>query len=75
MRKGVAATALVLTGWMTTAIGVAHADEVEVDGSYSTLAACQTDGPHVEIERNDAAYTHWDCREGNDGLYHLWLSN
>lgn len=47
---------------LTTAVGMANADEVQVEGSYATLAACQADGPHVEITHNDGAYTHWDCR-------------
>lgn len=46
-----------------------------VDGAYSVLDACLVDGPDVEIERNDAAYTHWDCHEGGDGLWHLWLTS
>jgi len=60
---------------MTTAVGVAQADETQVEGAYSTLAACQADGPHVEITHNDALYTHWDCRQGGDGLWHLYLTN
>ena len=59
----------------STAVAVANADEVQVEGSYATLAACQADGPHVEITHNDGAYTHWDCRQGDDGLWYLHLSN
>lgn len=62
-------------GLMSTAVGLANADEVQVEGSYSTEAACQADGPHVEITHNDGAYTHWDCRQGSDGLWNLYLSN
>lgn len=60
---------------LTTAVALANTDEVQVEGSYATLAACQADGPHVEITHNDAAYTHWDCREGSDGLWYLYLNN
>ncbi|MCV7341924.1 hypothetical protein [Mycobacterium haemophilum] len=59
MRTVIAAGLLVLGGLMTTAVGVAKADEIQVEGNYSTLAACQTDGPHVEITHN-GLYTHWD---------------
>lgn len=60
---------------LATAVGVANADEVQVEGSYATQAGCQADGPHVEITHNDGVYTHWDCREGSDGLWYLYLSN
>ena len=74
MKAVMAAGALALGGLMSLGVGVANADEVEVEGSYATLAACQADGPHVEIARNDGAYSQWDCREGADGLFHLFLS-
>jgi hypothetical protein len=75
MKRVIAAGLLTLGGLMTTAVGVAHADEILVDGVYSTLAACEVDGPHVELAYNDRAWTHWDCREHPDGLYYLYLSN
>jgi hypothetical protein len=75
MNRILAAGVLTLGGLMTTAVGVAHADEIQVDGVYSTLASCEVDGPHVELAYNDRAYTHWDCREHADGLYYLYLSN
>ncbi len=60
---------------LTTAVALANANEVQVEGSYATLAACQADGPHVEITHNDGLYNHWDCRQGADGLWYLHLSS
>jgi hypothetical protein len=60
---------------MTTAVGVANADEVQVEGVYSTEAACEVDGPHVEIAYDNAKYSHWVCRQGSDGLWYLFLNN
>lgn len=75
MRKFAAAGLMALAGLMTIAVGVANADEVEVEGNYSSQAGCEADGPHVEITHNDHLYTHWDCRLGPDGFWHVWLSN
>jgi hypothetical protein len=58
---------------MTAGVGVANADEVEVDGNYSSEAGCAADAPHVELQRNDHLYSRWDCRFGNDGFWHVWL--
>jgi hypothetical protein len=65
---------LALAGLMTTAVGVASADEVEVEGN-SSQAGCEADGPHVEITHNDHLCTHWDCHFGPDGFWHVWLNN
>jgi len=75
MRTFIAAGLLALVGLTTGAVGVANADEVQVEGVYSALAACEVDGPHVEITYDDGPYTHWLCREGSDGLYYLYLNN
>jgi hypothetical protein len=75
MIRVIAASLLALGGVMTTAVGVANADEIQVEGVYSTLDACQADGPHVELAQNDHLYTRWDCREHGDGLYYLYLTN
>jgi hypothetical protein len=75
MKKYVVAAVLASTALMSAGAGVASADEVEVDGTYSSLAGCQADGPHVEITHNDHLYTHFDCRQGSDGLWHVFLSN
>lgn len=75
MRTFIAAGLLALTGVMTAGVGIANADEVEVEGNYSSQAGCQADGPNVEITHNDHLYTHWDCRYGSDGFWHVWLSN
>ncbi len=69
MRTVFAAGLLALGGLMTTGVAVANADEVQVEGVYSTEAACEVDGPHVEIVYDNGKYTHWVCREGADGLW------
>ena len=51
------------------------ADEIEVDDNYSSQAGCEADAPHVELTHNDHLYTHWDCRTGPDGFWHVFLSN
>lgn len=63
------------TGLMAIGTGVAVADVIQVEGSYSTLAACQVDGPNVQITENDGAYSTWSCQQGDDGLYYLFLGN
>jgi hypothetical protein len=75
MRLVFAAGLLALGALMTTGVAVASADEVQVEGSYATEAACLIDGPHVEITHNDAAYSHFACRQGADGLWYLFLNN
>ena len=75
MKRTIAAAALTACGLLTLGVGVAHADEVQVEGNYATLEACQADGPQVEIAHDDASYTQWDCRQGDDGLFYLFLSN
>ncbi|MCB0932048.1 MAG: hypothetical protein KDB71_09150 [Mycobacterium sp.] len=54
--------------------GTASADVTQVEGNYATLAACQADGPHVQITEDNGAYSHWSCEQGEDGLYYLYLS-
>jgi hypothetical protein len=75
MRTLFAAGLLALGGLMTTAVGVATADEIEVDGNYSSQGGCEADAPHVELTHNDHLYTHWDWRTGPDGFWHVFLSN
>lgn len=60
-------------GLMTAGVGVASADEIEVDGIYSSDAGCWADAPHVELTHNDHLYSRYDCRLGNDGFWHVWL--
>ncbi len=45
MRRTIVAAALAAGGLLIFGLGVAHADEVQVEGSYATLDACQADGP------------------------------
>lgn len=75
-RRAVAAAAVLAFAGLPAGVGVAAAnDEVLVDGSYSTAAACQTDGPEVQIAQDNDRYSDWECREGDDGLYYLYLTN
>ena len=76
-RFGAIGAALAVAGLISVGAGVAAAagDEVLVDGSYSTLAACQTDGPEVQIAEENDLYSDWECREGDDGLFYLYLTN
>jgi hypothetical protein len=60
---------------MTMSGGIASADEIQVNRTYPTLSACEADGPYVELSRNNQLWTHWDCRQGADGLYYLYLTN
>ena len=64
-----------VAGLMALGAGVASADVIQVEGNYSTMAACEADGPHVQIAENDGAYSQWRCQQGDDGLYYLFLSN
>lgn len=75
MIRVIATGLLALGGLLTTAVGVANADEIQVDGVYLTLGACEADGPHVELAHDDQLWTHWDCRQHADGLYYLYLTN
>lgn len=75
MRTVFAAAVLALGGLMTTGVGVANADEVEAEGDYPTEAACEAAGPNVELAYDDGLYSHWVCRPGGDGLWHVFLNN
>ena len=75
MIRVIAAGLLALGGLIAAPVGVANADEIQVNGSYPTLSACQADGPYVELAHNDQLWTHWDCRQRGDGLYYLYLTN
>jgi hypothetical protein len=74
MKKIIAAVALAFVGVFTTANAVAHADAVEVEGSYATVEACRADGPHVHLAVDDAKYPYWSCQQGDDGYWHVWNS-
>jgi len=74
MKKIIAAGVLALGGLMTTGVGVSSADEIQVEGNYSTEAACLVDGPHVEVV-NGGNWTHFSCVQHSDGLWYLYLSN
>jgi hypothetical protein len=75
MMKNILVTGALALGIAAAGAGIASADEVQVEGNYSTMAACQADGPNVEVKRDNDKWTHWDCRQGNDGLFYLYLSN
>ncbi|MBU3750642.1 MAG: hypothetical protein FGM52_09340 [Mycobacterium sp.] len=75
MKTVIAGSALALGLLAVAPHGVANADQIQVDGSYATLAACEMDGPEVQIAQNNDAYTQWFCQQGDDGLYYVFLSN
>lgn len=75
MKTFMIATAFAMGALMTAGLGTASADIIQVEGSYSTPAACQADGPHVQITENDGAYSKWQCNQGDDGLWYLFLGN
>lgn len=75
MKTLVAAATLVAGGILTVGLGTATADVVQVEGSYSTPEACRADGPYVQITDNDGAYSKWQCNQGDDGLWYLFLGN
>jgi hypothetical protein len=74
MKRLVAAVLLAFGGLMTAGVGVSSADEIQVDGNYSTEAACLVDGPHVEVD-HPGTWTHFSCVQHSDGLWYLYLSN
>jgi hypothetical protein len=74
MRKTIAAGALAFSGLMTTGVGVSNAEEIQVEGNYATQAACEVDGPHVEVN-HPGTFTHFSCQQHADGLWYLYLSN
>lgn len=74
MRKIIAAGVLAFAGLMTTGVGVSNADEILVEGNYSTQAACLVDGPHTEVN-HPGVWTHFSCVQHPDGLWYLYLSN
>lgn len=74
MIKSIIVAGAIAAGVVAAGAGSAYAEEVEVEGSYGTMAACQADGPSVEVQGDSASWTGYDCRQGGDGLYHLFLS-
>ncbi len=75
MKTFAIAAAFAAGALMTVGLGTASADIIQVEGSYSTPEACQADGPHVQITENDGAYSKWQCNQGDDGLWYLFLGN
>ncbi len=73
MKKILGAGLLVVGGLMTTALGVANADSVLVEGNYATAEACQADGAAGGAVAGD--WTHFSCDKHDDGLWYLTLSN
>jgi hypothetical protein len=69
-----AAAVLAAGGLMTLGVGIGNADQIQVDGSYESQAACQADGPEVEVV-NGENWRHFDCVQHSDGLWYLYLSN
>ena len=74
MRKTIAAGVPAFCGLVTTGVDISNADEVQVEGNYSTRAACMVDGPHVEVDR-PGTWSHFSSVQQPDGLWYLYLSN
>ena len=64
---------LALGGLITTAMGVANADDEQLAGTYGDQLECLADGPHMQSTISNGSYTGWDCVQGGDGLWYLWL--
>ncbi|MGY2061831.1 hypothetical protein ACW9HQ_43730, partial [Nocardia gipuzkoensis] len=52
----------------------AQATEVPAEGNYATWAACDADGRDGSFEQNHR-WVSYDCRQGNDGLWYLYLQD
>jgi hypothetical protein len=72
MKKIVFAAGVLAAAGLMTSVGVANADSILVEGNYATLAACQADGPHVEVNV-PGNWTHYSCDQHADGLWYLSL--
>jgi hypothetical protein len=68
--------ALAVGGFLMASSAVANAD-VQAEGSYATLAACQADGAEGDftMPAGTEAYGSFYCQQGDNGLYYLWFSN
>ena len=73
MKNFMIAAVLATGALMTVGPETISADIIQVEGSYSTPQACQADGPHVQITEDDGAYSRWQCDQGDDGLWYLFL--
>ncbi|WP_067571417.1 hypothetical protein [Nocardia acidivorans] len=75
MLKNTLAVGALALGLVAGGSALASAETVQVEGNYSTLAACQADGPNVQVTRDNDKWTNWACQQGDDGLWYLFLSN
>ncbi|MGY2061832.1 hypothetical protein ACW9HQ_43735 [Nocardia gipuzkoensis] len=75
MIKTIVVAGSVAFGIVAAGAGLAAAEEIQVEGNYATEAGCNTDAPGVELAKDNGKYTHYQCRQGNDGLWYLYLSN
>jgi hypothetical protein len=66
--------ALAMGGFLMASSAVANAD-VQVEGSYATLAACEADGSEGDSSALGADGANYYCNQGDDGLYYLFLSD
>lgn len=74
--KTIVAGVIAVGGLLSFGAGLASADTIKVRGQLlRTLAACRASGLHVQITENDYAYAHWNCQQGDDGLYYLFLAS
>ncbi|MFF2553299.1 hypothetical protein ACFVUS_20010 [Nocardia sp. NPDC058058] len=77
MKKTLAVTALALAAAGLGA-GVAHAEELQVDGSYGSVQACDADGTNGSFQAGGVNLRGEDgwryrCDQGNDGLWYMTI--
>ena len=75
MRRTIAAAALAAGGLLTFGLGVPTQTRFRWRAATRRSMPVRLDGPQVEIAQGDADYSHWDCRQGDDGLWYVWLSS
>jgi hypothetical protein len=67
--------ALAVGGFLMASSAVANAD-VQIEGNYSTEAACLVDGANGDFTLPPGTGTGgFYCEQGEDGLYYLNFSN
>ena len=67
--------ALAVGGFLMASSAVANAD-VQIEGNYSTEAACLVDGANGTFNLPPGTGTGgFYCEQGDDGLYYLYFSN
>jgi len=74
MKMIIAAAALAVGSLLTTAVGVAHADEIELKHPFNNLAACQAAGASLVVPA-DQERRYYFCEPADNGLWYVVLTN